>query len=460
MRRKNLTDRINAYAGALRGITPIAVSGRVVSVSGLVVEIAGLSGQVFVGDQLQLYGRDGASVRAEVAGFRDDLARALPFGNLDGLGPGQTATLLSRSAGSLAVSDLWLGRVVDPLGRAMDGRGPVPAGNRPRPIAASPPEATSRARLGDRITLGVRALDLFTTCRVGQRLGLFSGSGVGKSTLFAMLARAAVCDVAVIALVGERGREVREFLEDDLGAEGLARAVVVVATSDAPPVLRRRAAYTAMTVAEHFRDQGKSVLFMMDSVTRFCLAAREIGLSAGEPPSTRGYPPSVFAELPRLLERAGPGEDMSMNGGSDATGFITALFTVLVEGDDTNEPVADAVRGILDGHVLLDRRIAESGRYPPVDVLRSLSRAAQGCLTEEEMALTRRARGIVALQTEMADLVRMGAYRAGSDPAVDEALTIGPRIEALLRQDRAEKTDLSVAFQLLREVLGEGAPTG
>jgi flagellum-specific ATP synthase len=373
----------------------------------------------------------------------------LPFGNLEGLGPGQPAMLLPRTAGTIAVSDLWLGRVVDPLGRAMDGKGPVPAGNSPRPIAASPPEATHRARLGDRINLGVRALDLFATCRVGQRLGLFSGSGVGKSTLFAMLARAAVCDVAVIALVGERGREVREFLEDDLGKEGLARAVVVVATSDTPPVLRRRAAYTAMTVAEHFRDQGKSVLFMMDSVTRFCLAAREIGLSAGEPPSTRGYPPSVFAELPRLLERAGPGEDK----GPDATGFITALFTVLVEGDDTNEPVADAVRGILDGHVLLDRRIAEDGRYPPVDVLRSLSRAAQGCLTQEEMALTRRARGIVALQAEMADLVRMGAYRAGTDPAVDEALALGPRIEALLRQDRNETTDLLVAFQMLREVL-------
>jgi flagellum-specific ATP synthase len=264
MKYNNLINRINTCVGELRSVTPIAVSGRIVSVAGLVVEIAGLSGQVFVGDQLQLEGRDGASVRAEVAGFRDGLARALPFAGLEGLGPGQTATLLPRAAGSVAVSDLWLGRVVDPLGRAMDGKGPVPTGSHPRPIAASPPEATKRARLGDRITLGVRALDLFTTCRVGQRLGLFSGSGVGKSTLFAMLARAAVCDVAVIALVGERGREVREFLEDDLGSEGLSRAVVVVATSDAPPVLRRRAAYTAMTVAEHFRDQGKSVLFMMD----------------------------------------------------------------------------------------------------------------------------------------------------------------------------------------------------
>jgi flagellum-specific ATP synthase len=449
MRQIGLTAKLNACGAMLHGITPLSVSGRIVSVSGLVVEISGLTGQVFVGDQLLLNGRDGASVLAEVVGFHDGLAQTLPFGALDGLGPGQMVSLLPRTAGFLSVSDNWLGRVVDPLGRAMDGKGPVPPGMVSRPIIAAPPAAINRARLGDRIVLGVRALDLFTTCRLGQRLGLFSGSGVGKSTLFAMLARAAVCDVAVIALVGERGREVREFLEDDLGPQGLARSVVVVATSDAPPVLRKRAAFTAMTVAEHFRDQGKSVLFMMDSVTRFCLAAREIGLSAGEPPSTRGYPPSVFAELPRLLERAGPGEDK----GPDATGFITALFTVLVEGDDTNEPVADAVRGILDGHVLLDRRIAEAGRYPPVDVLRSLSRAAQGCLTEEELALTRRARGILALQNEMVDLVRMGAYRAGADPAVDEALTLGPRIEALLRQDRAEQTDMTAAFQLLREAL-------
>ena len=449
MRQNNLTNNMISCAARLRAIAPVCISGRVASVSGLVAEIAGLAGQVFVGDQLLLHGRDGTGVRAEVAGFRDGRAHALPFGGLEGLGPGQTASVLPRATGSMAVSDGWLGRVVDPLGQPIDGKGAVPEGQTPRPVVASPPDATGRARLGDRITLGVRALDLFATCRLGQRLGLFAGSGVGKSTLFAMLARAAVCDVAVIALVGERGREVREFLEDDLGDAGLARSVVVVATSDAPPVLRRRAAYTAMTIAEHFRDEGKSVLFMMDSVTRFCLAAREIGLSAGEPPSTRGYPPSVFAELPRLLERAGPGTDKGA-----ATGFITALFTVLVEGDDTNEPVADAVRGILDGHVLLDRRIAEAGRYPPVDVLRSLSRAAQGCLSGEELSLVRRARGILALRAEMADLVRMGAYRAGADPAVDEALVLGPRIEAVLRQDRAEQTGLDEAFQHLREALG------
>lgn len=449
MRRNSLTEKVNTCSAVLRAIPPLAINGHIASVSGLAAEIGGLNGQAFIGDQLLLHGRDGTSVRAEVAGFHRNMAHALPFASLDGLGPGQMAVLLPRNAASLAISDGWRGRVIDPMGRAIDAKGPLPSGGTCRPIMAPPPEATARARLGPRIALGVRALDLFTTCRQGQRLGLFAGSGVGKSTLFAMLARAAVYDVAVIALVGERGREVREFLEDDLGPDGLTRSVVIVATSDAPPVSRRRAAYTAMTVAEHFRDQGKSVLFMMDSVTRFCLAAREIGLSAGEPPSTRGYPPSVFAELPRLLERAGPGEDKG-----DATGFITALFTVLVEGDDTNEPVADAVRGILDGHVLLDRRIAESGRYPPVDVLRSLSRAAAGCLSGAEMDLVRRARGILALQGEMADLVRMGAYRPGADPAVDEALTLGPAIEAVLRQGRMEQTGLEEAFQTLRQALG------
>jgi flagellum-specific ATP synthase len=291
-------------------------------------------------------------------------------------------------------------------------------------------------------------MSTFTTCRTGQRLGLFAGSGVGKSTLMAMLARHTDCDVAVLALVGERGREVREFIEDDLGAEGLARSVVVIATSDQPPLMRREAAYAAMTIAEHFRDQGKSVLLMMDSVTRFCLALREIGLSAGEPPATRGYPPSVFAELPRLLERAGPGP--MVNG---KAGQITGIFTVLVEGDDHNEPVADAVRGILDGHVILDRKIGETGRYPAVDVLRSLSRAVPGCNTDEENALTRRARAMMALHAEMADLIRLGAYRSGTDPAVDEAIRIMPLIEAVLRQDRQDASGIDDSFARLRQAL-------
>jgi flagellum-specific ATP synthase len=400
-------------------------------------------------------------MRAEIVGFRNGVCQAAPFGSLAGLGPGTRArartTLAPRpgaggtetGGSALAVSDRWLGRVIDPLGQPLDRRGPLPAGALARPVRGSPPDAATRARLGPPLDLGVRAMNLFTTCREGQRLGLFAGSGVGKSTLLAMLARHARCDVVVLALVGERGREVRDFIEDELGADGLARSVVVVATSDTPALMRREAAYAALTIAEHFRDGGRSVLLLMDSVTRFCLAAREIGLSAGEPPATRGYPPSVFAELPRLLERAGPGPERA----SGPSGHITAFFTVLVEGDDHDEPITDTVRGILDGHVVLTRAIAEGGRYPAVDVLRSLSRTVPGCLTGDQPAMTRRARALLATQAEMADMVRLGAYRKGSDPAVDEAIARAPRIEDVLRQERDEKAGLAESFAALGAAL-------
>ncbi|HJS85318.1 MAG TPA: FliI/YscN family ATPase [Acetobacteraceae bacterium] len=461
MRQTCLADRADVAGFAIRRIPAFRLEGAVSGLSGLSVEVTGLSGQVSVGDRLDLLARNGDAVPAEIVGFSRGAAQAMAFGPLDGLGPGSLARASVRLAGplpsiaqggaTLAVADGWLGRVIDPLGRPLDGRGPLPAGV-PRPVRAPAPAAALRARLGPRLGLGVRSLDCFATCREGQRLGLFAGSGIGKSTLLGMLARQAGCDVVVLALVGERGREVREFMEDEL-KEGLARAVVVVATSDTPPLLRREAAYAAMTVAEHFRDQGASVLLLMDSVTRFCLALREIGLSVGEPPATRGFPPSVFAELPRLLERAGPGLDDAAR----PVGAITGLFTVLVEGDDHNEPVADAVRGILDGHVILDRRIAEAGRYPAVDVLRSLSRAAHGVLSAEEAALIRRTRAILALHADMADLVRLGAYRSGADPAVDEAVLLAPRIEAVLRQDRAEASTAAEAFARLAEAVNSHA---
>ncbi len=457
MHHLTITQRCDAARAALADISPNRLEGRISGVSGLMVEVDGLSQHGSVGDRMTLQSRSGAAVSAEIVGFRAGIAQAMTFAATDGLGPGSPAWMPPPRRSSmpehgqghrLAVGDGWIGRVVDPLGRPMDGRGALPRGNTSRPVRAAPPEPTLRARLGPRLDLGVRVMNIFTTCRRGQRLGLFAGSGVGKSTLLAMLARHTDCDVAVLALVGERGREMREFIEDDLGPEGLARSVVVIATSDQPPLMRREAAYTAMTIAEHFRDEGKSVLLLMDSVTRFCLALREIGLSAGEPPATRGYPPSVFAELPRLLERAGPGPQI---GGR--AGFITGLFTVLVEGDDHNEPVADAVRGILDGHVILDRRIGETGRYPAVDVLRSLSRAVPGCNDAEENSLTRRARAILALHAEMADLVRLGAYRPGTDPAVDEAIRVTPLIEDMLRQDRADATGIDESFERLRAAL-------
>jgi flagellum-specific ATP synthase len=449
-----LVERAAACSANLRDIAPWQVGGRVIGLSGLVIDIDGLAGHVAVGDHLLLEPRDGGGIPAEIVGFRQGLAQAMPFSALDGLGPGSAALFRcgpagGSSGGTLPVADSWLGRVLDPLGRPLDGHGPLPAGPCARRVRSAPPDATQRARLGPRLDLGVRALNCFAACRQGQRMGLFSGSGIGKSSLLAMLAKYTACDVAVLALVGERGREVREFLEDDLGAAGLARSVVVVATSDSPPLLRRQAAYAAMTVAEHFRDQGKSVLLLMDSITRFCLALREIGLSAGEPPATRGYPPSVFAELPRLLERAGPGLEPA----DTQAGYITALFSVLVEGDDHNEPVADAVRSVLDGHVVLDRRIAEAGRYPAVDVLRSLSRAVPGCNAPEENALARRARALLALYADMADMVRLGAYATGSDPAVDEAVALAPRIEAMLGQARDEHTDIEGSFAALRAAL-------
>ena len=466
MRTQPLMDRLDAASSEIGKLPPCWLGGRVTGVAGLTVDVAGLSAHLSVGDQVWLTTRTGREVAAEIIGFTGNSARAMAFNTLDGLGPGSPVRALGPATGrrkgserqaALHVDDGWLGRVVDPFANPLDGRGPLRRGQERRAMRGGPLAANSRARLGPRLETGVRAIDGFVTCREGQRLGLFAGSGVGKSTLLAMLARQTACDVAVLALVGERGREVREFLEDDLGSEGLARSVVVVATSDAPPLMRREAAYAAMTIAEHFRDGGRSVLLMMDSVTRFCFALREIGLSAGEPPATRGYPPSVFAELPRLLERAGPGLQPVGDTALPA-GQITGLFTVLVEGDDHNEPVADAVRGILDGHLVLDRAIAEAGRYPAVDVLRSLSRTVPGCLSASENALIGRARAILALHARMADLIRLGAYRPGSDPAVDEAICVAPKIEAVLRQGRQERSAMSEAFSRLGEAIGTQVP--
>jgi flagellum-specific ATP synthase len=449
IREYNLTERVNACKARFRHTELAQISGTVTNLLGLVVEVEGLTGLAAIGDRLVLRTRDERLIPAEVIGFRDSALRAMAYGSLDGLAHGSKAILQDASHAMLDVASSWLGRVIDPLGNPLDREGTLFGGSTPKATRSAPPEATSRARLGPRIDLGVRALNCFATCRQGQRLGLFAGSGVGKSTLLSMLTRGTECDVVVLALVGERGREVREFIENDLGPEGLARSVVIVATSDSPPLMRRQCAYTAMTVAEHFRDQGLSVLLLMDSVTRFCLALREIGLSLGEPPATRGYPPSVFAELPRLLERAGPGP-MRPDG---SAGHITGLFTVLVEGDDPNEPVSDAVRGILDGHIMMDRKIAEAGRYPAIDVLRSLSRVATSCLDEAQMATVRRARAVLSLHGDMVDMVRLGAYRAGTDAAVDEALHLTPAIEDFLRQAPGDRTGFLESFERLNAAL-------
>jgi flagellum-specific ATP synthase len=314
------------------------------------------------------------------------------------------------------------------------------------PLKAAPPPATLRGRVGEKLDLGIRAMNTFTTCCAGQRMGIFSGSGVGKSTLLSMLARNSNADAIVIGLIGERGREVKEFIEDDLGEEGLARSVVVAATSDEAPLVRRQAAYVAMAVAEQLRDSGLNVLLLMDSVTRFAMAQREIGLSAGEPPASKGYTPTVFAELPKLLERAGPG----LAGG----GTITGLFTVLVEGDDHNEPVADAVRGILDGHIVLERAIAERGRFPAINILKSVSRAMPGCNSDDEQSLILQARQPLTIYEDMAELIRLGAYRTGTNPEVDEAVRLYPQLEAFLAQTKTERVTLSQGYDALSAIMG------
>ncbi len=436
---------LRATAAAIDQLPRETIHGSVAGMGGLCVTLEGFGPLAAIGDRVRLEGSGGVAVLAEIAAFRDGRAEAIAMGPLAGLSDGVRATLAPRPA--LAVSDAWLGRVLDPMGQPMDGRPPPAPGGSPRVTHAPPPPAGQRARLGPRMALGVRVLDLFAPVRQGQRLGLFAASGVGKSTLMAMLAGGVEAEVIVFALVGERGRELREFIEDDLGPGRLVKSVVICATSDTAAPMRREAAYAAMTVAEHFRDQGRQVLLLMDSVTRFALALREIGLAVREPPATRGFPPSVFTELPRLLERAGPGAD-------GCGGAITALFTVLVEGDDHDEPVADAVRGILDGHVVLDRRIAEGGRYPPVDVLRSLSRTAPGVLDPHERPLVAEARRLLSTYGEVKDLVRLGAYRAGHDAEADEAVRLAPAIEAVLAQAKAEPSDPDQTFGALAAALG------
>jgi flagellum-specific ATP synthase len=425
-------------------VSNIQVYGRVAAVQGMLLEAGGVQRTISVGDRCNVVARDGRRVICEVVGFRQGRALLMPFSAIEGIGLG-CRTEVQESEPVVYPDRGWLGRVVNGFGEPVDGRGPLATGETAFAIRNRPPPAHSRSRVSGKIDLGVRAVNTFLTCCRGQRMGIFAGSGVGKSSLMSMMARNTSADISVIGLIGERGREAREFIEDDLGPEGMKRAVVVVSTSDESPLLRRQAAYMTLTVAEYFRDLGLDVLCMMDSVTRFAMAQREISLSAGEPPASKGYTPTVFAELPRLLERAGPGT---------GKGSITGLFTVLVDADDHNEPIADAVRGILDGHIVLDRSIAERGRYPAVNILKSVSRTMPGCNNEEENALVRRARSLLSTYEDMAELIRLGAYRRGTDPAVDESIHYYPAIEAFLGQRKDDATKLARCYASLAEVLG------
>lgn len=431
---------------ALAAVPETFAYGRVAGISGLMATIGGLKDAAPVGARLKLKGRAGAAAAVEVVGFKDGQAQTLSFDGLEGIGLGAMAEL-ETTAATIHPSLGWLGRVVGPMGEPLDGKGPLPQGPSSYPVRNRPPGAHGRNRVGEKLDLGVRAINSFLTCCKGQRMGIFAGSGVGKSMLLSMLARYAAADVNVIGLIGERGREVQEFIQENLGEEGLAKTVVVVATSDQAPLARRQAGYLTLAVAEYFRDRGLDVLCMMDSVTRFAMAQREIGLAAGEPPATKGYTPSVFAELPRLLERAGPGAGPNQ-------GAITGLFTVLVDGDDHNEPIADAVRGILDGHIVLNRSIAERGRYPAIDILKSVSRTMPGCNSDDENELVRMGRRFLADYENMAEMIRLGAYRKGADPAVDAAIEVQPALEAFLSQKPDERESLEGSYVALAGAMG------
>jgi len=407
--------------------------GRLRAVVGLTLEAVGV--RAAVGDLVQV-GDPDVGVLAEVAATSDGAARCMPLGPTAGLRAGMPV----RPAGTLRVpvGDGLLGRVLDGLGRPIDGRGPLRA-DAWVPTGGHAPHPLERSRVDAPLGLGVRVLDTLVTAGRGQRLGLFAGSGVGKSSLLSMIARGTQAEVSVIALVGERGREVREFLEDDLGPEGLARSVVVVATSDEPPLVRLRSAFVATRIAEHLRDQGRHAVLMMDSLTRVAMAQREIGLSVGEPPATRGYPPSTFALLAQLLERAGTGP----------VGSVTGLYTVLVDGDDHNEPVADAARSILDGHVVLDRRLAVAGHFPSIDALGSISRVASRVTTAEQRERGRRLRSVMAARRQAQDLLDVGAYVAGSNPLVDAAVTHSRQIDAFLQQGMDERAPADESWRRL-----------
>jgi flagellum-specific ATP synthase len=425
-------------------ISSVETHGRVVGAQGLLVEIAGPLHAVGLGSRVCVDSAAGP-VACEVVGFQADRALAMPFGRLDGIRMGGKA-IIADAEMTVRPSAGWLGRVVNAMGEPIDGKGPLQTGTEAMPLRARAIAAHERERVGKPIDLGVRSLNTFTTCCRGQRMGIFAGSGVGKSVLLAMIARNTDADVTIVGLVGERGREVQEFIEDNLGEEGLKRAIVVVATSDEPALMRRQAGYLTLTLAEYFRDQGSNVLCLMDSVTRFAQAQREIGLAAGEPPTSKGYTPTVFSELPRLLERAGPGRRGS--------GSITGLFTVLVEGDNHNEPIADAVRSILDGHIVMDRAIAERGRFPAVDVLRSISRTMPNATVSEFRPAVIEARRLLSVFGDMEELIRLGAYRRGSDPQVDEAIRLNPDLEDFLRQDREESSTIADGYSLLAGIVG------
>ena len=434
-----IRDGLEALAAELGTLKATRAVGRVTAVEGGLLRVQGL-GAACIGDRLEVARRAGGPLSGEVLQLSGGAALMLPEAAADGVAVGDAVRV--RGGDSVAPADSWIGRVVDPFGRSLDGA-PLLRGACPRPLRAAPPDPASRRRMGARLETGLRAFNTLLPVARGQRLGLFAGAGVGKSSLLAHFARAMEADVVVLALIGERGRELRDFVEDALGAEGMARAVVVAATSDRSALVRRRCAWTAMAVAEHFRDQGRHVLLLADSITRFAEAHREVAVAAGEPPALRGHPASVAHQIMALAERAGPGQE--------GAGDITAIFSVLVAGGDHDEPVSDILRGVLDGHVVLDRAIAERGRFPAVDLVRSVSRSLPGVASQEENDAIARARALIAAHDGAETMIRAGLYTEGSDALVDQAIRVWPELDAFLAEPEREGT--AESFRRLRLLL-------
>lgn len=418
---------------------PVRCTGKVSRVVGLTIEAGGIAASV--GEICYILSkRNKEKITAEVVGFRDNNTLLMPFGDLEGIAPG-CKVIPTGNPHQISIGNRMLGQVLDGLGRPMDPDFP-PLGDKFYPVHNDPPNPLTRARIDAPLETGIKVIDVFTTCGKGQRMGIFAGSGVGKSPLLGMIARYCKADVNVIGLIGERGREVNDFLEKDLGPEGLEKSVVVVATSDQPPLVRIKGAFVATAIAEYFRDKGLDVMLMMDSVTRFAAAQREVGLAIGEPPATRGYTPSVYAMLPRLLERAGRAE----------RGSITGLYSVLVEADDMNEPVADAVRGILDGHIVLSRDLAAMNHFPAIDVLHSISRVMPEVTDTSHRELTGKAREMLAVYEEAKDLISVGAYEKGSNPELDRAIAVHPQLMEFLKQNVDIHFTLEEALEHLQEI--------
>lgn len=430
------------YMSVINDLKLVRFHGKVTQVVGLVIE--GYCPDTAVGSLCEIHTTDGDPILAEVVGFRDNKTLLMPLGELRGVGLGSLITMRRQKA-SMRVGPGLLGRVIDGLGIPIDDLGPIVA-EEEYPIYATPVNPLKRSPIRKPLDLGIRAINGLLTCGEGQRVGIFAGSGVGKSTMLGMIARYTEADINVIALIGERGRELREFIEKDLQAEGLKKSVLVVATSDQPPLVRMRGAYIATTIAEYFQSKGKKVLLMMDSATRFAMAMREVGLAIGEPPTTKGYTPSVFAALPKLLERSGNFEN----------GSITGLYTVLVEGDDFNEPVSDAMRSILDGHITLSRELAARNVYPPIDVLASASRVMIDVTEREQQQMAGKFKELMAVYRQSEDLINIGAYKAGSNPKIDSAIAKMEDMTAFIKQDIHNGISIGQAVEKLKGLFGEG----